>query len=349
MDRKQVKVGSICMGDGRVSVQSMLSTDTHDVQKCLTQIWALEKAGCQIVRLAVPDEAAVTTFGKIREQSPLPLVADIHFDYKLALGAVAAGADKIRINPGNIGSDEHVKAVANACRTAGIPIRVGVNSGSVEKGILAKYGHVCPEALCESALYSASLLERFDFDDIVISVKSSRVPEMVRCNRLLHQQCRYPLHIGVTEAGTLVNGIIKSSAGIGALLIDGIGDTIRVSLTADPVEEVRAAYKLLRALGLSERGVQIVSCPTCGRTKVDLVSLAQQVEERLADVDLPITVAVMGCIVNGPGEAREADIGLAGGTDEYLLFRSGEVLRKVSADRALDELMLEIKKMQEKE
>ena len=349
MERKQVKVGSVCMGDGRISVQSMLSTDTHDVQACLTQIGALAKAGCQIARLAVPDAAAVSAFGKIRERSPLPLVADIHFDYKLALGAVAAGADKIRINPGNIGSDAQVKAVADACRNAGIPIRVGVNSGSVEKNILAKYGHVCPQALCESALYSASLLERFDFDDIVISVKSSRVPEMVQCNRLLHQQCRYPLHVGVTEAGTLYNGLIKSAAGIGALLIDGIGDTVRVSLTADPVEEVRAAYKLLRALGLSERGVQIVSCPTCGRTKVDLVSLAEQVEHRLADCELPITVAVMGCVVNGPGEAREADIGLAGGVDEYLLFRAGEVLRKVPADRALDELMLEIEKMQEQE
>ncbi len=349
MERKQVRVGSICMGDGTVSVQSMLSTDTHDVQACLTQIKALEKAGCQIVRLAVPDQEAVRCFGAIREQSPLPLVADIHFDYKLALGAVAAGADKIRINPGNIGADEHVRAVANACKAAGVPIRVGVNSGSVEKNILAKYGHVCPEALCESAQYSASLLECFDFDDIVISVKSSRVPEMVRCNRMLHEQCRYPLHIGVTEAGTLINGVIKSSAGIGALLIDGIGDTIRVSLTADPVEEVRAAYKLLRALGLSQRGVQVVSCPTCGRTKVDLVSLAQQVEQRLADVELPITVAVMGCVVNGPGEAREADIGLAGGTDEYLLFRAGEVLRKIPARRALDELMAEIEKMQEKQ
>lgn len=349
MERKRVRVGQICMGDGSVSVQSMLSTDTHHVQDCLSQIRALEKAGCQIVRLAVPDEEAVAAFGKIREQSPLPMVADIHFDHKLALGAVAAGADKIRINPGNIGADEHVRAVANACKAAGIPIRVGVNSGSVEKNILAKYGHVCPEALCESAQYSASLLERFDFDDIVISVKSSRVPEMVQCNRLLHQRCRYPLHIGVTEAGTLINGIIKSSAGIGALLIDGIGDTIRVSLTADPVEEVRAAHKLLRALGLSRRGVQIVACPTCGRTKVDLVTLAQKVEERLADVDLPITVAVMGCIVNGPGEAREADIGLAGGVDEYLLFRAGEVLRKVPAERALDELMQEIEKLQEKE
>lgn len=349
MERKRVNVGNICMGDGMVSVQSMLSVDTHDVEGCLSQIRELAGAGCQIVRLAVPDADAVKAFGKIREHSVLPMVADIHFDYKLALGAIAAGADKIRINPGNIGADDRVKAVADACRLAEIPIRVGVNSGSLEKNILEKYGRVCPEALCESAKYSASLLERFDFDDIVISVKSSRVPEMVACNRLLHEQCRYPLHIGVTEAGTLINGIIKSSAGIGALLLDGIGDTIRVSLTAEPVEEVRAAHKLLRALGLSCRGVQVVSCPTCGRTKVDLVTLAQQVEDRLTDVDLPITVAVMGCIVNGPGEAKEADIGLAGGVDEYMLFRGGQVLRKVPAKRALDELMLEIEKMQETE
>lgn len=347
MDRKHVYVGDVCMGDGTVSVQSMLSIDTHDVDGCLAQIESLKNVGCQIVRLAVPDEDAVRAFAKIREQSPLPMVADIHFDYKLALGAISAGADKIRINPGNIGADDRVKAVANACRLAGIPIRVGVNSGSLEKKILEKYGHVCPEALCDSAKYSASLLERFDFDDIVISVKSSRVPEMVACNRLLRDQSPYPLHIGVTEAGTLINGIIKSSVGIGALLLDGIGDTIRVSLTADPVEEVKAAYKLLRAIGLSNRGVQVVSCPTCGRTKVDLVALAQEVEDRLAGIDLPITVAVMGCIVNGPGEAKEADIGLAGGVDEYMLFRSGQVLRKVPAERALEELMQEIKNMQE--
>lgn len=347
MDRKRVYVGDVCMGDGTVSVQSMLSIDTHDVDGCLAQIESLKNVGCQIVRLAVPDEDAVRAFAKIREQSPLPMVADIHFDYKLALGAISAGADKIRINPGNIGADDRVKAVANACRLAGIPIRVGVNSGSLEKKILEKYGHVCPEALCDSAKYSASLLERFDFDDIVISVKSSRVPEMVACNRLLRDQSPYPLHIGVTEAGTLINGIIKSSVGIGALLLDGIGDTIRVSLTADPVEEVKAAYKLLRAIGLSNRGVQVVSCPTCGRTKVDLVALAQEVEDRLAGIDLPITVAVMGCIVNGPGEAKEADIGLAGGVDEYMLFRSGQVLRKVPAERALEELMQEIKNMQE--
>ncbi len=346
MKRKIVKVGNIMMGDGSVSVQSMLSTDTHDVTACLEQIDKLHKAGCQIVRLAIPDDDAVKSFALIREKSPIPLVADIHFDYKLALGAIDAGADKIRINPGNIGSDDRVKAVADACKRAGIPIRVGVNSGSVEGSILAKYGHVCPEALCESALYSASLLEKFDFDDIVISVKSSKVPDMVKCNRLLHEKSPYPLHIGVTEAGTLMNGIIKSSAGIGALLVDGIGDTIRISLTADPVEEVRAAYKLLRALGLSNRGVQFVSCPTCGRTKVDLVGLAQQVEERLADLDLPITVAVMGCAVNGPGEAKEADFGLAGGVNEYILFSKGEILRKVSAESALDELMKEIEKVQ---
>ena len=343
MSEKQVKVGKVLIGGAHIPVQSMLCADPHDAAACLAQIAALEQAGCEIVRLTVPDEEAARVFAAVREKTDLPLVADIHFDHRLALAAIEAGADKIRINPGNIGGAEKIKAVADAARRKNIPIRVGVNSGSLEPSVLKKYGKVCPEALCESALYGASLLERYDFGEIVISVKSSDVRTTVAANRLLRERTKYPLHIGVTEAGTVQSGIIKSAAGIGALLVDGIGDTIRVSLTADPVEEVYAAKRLLRSLGLLP-GPQIISCPTCGRTKVDLVSLAEEVERMLALSDKPLTVAVMGCAVNGPGEAKNADIGLAGGEGEYLLFSGGRIIRKVKAEQALAALKEEIDK-----
>lgn len=347
MSRKTVSVGSELIGGEKIPVQSMLCTDSHDASACLKQIRELAEAGCDLVRMALPDFEAVAPFAKICEQSPLPVVADIHFDYRLALEAAAAGAAKIRINPGNIGGPDRVREVAKACRAAGIPIRVGVNGGSLEKDLLAEKG-LCAEALCESALRGVRMLEACDFDDLVVSIKSSSVALTVQANRLLHERCPYPLHIGVTEAGTPSSGIIKSSAGIGALLVDGIGDTIRVSLTADPVEEVYAARKLLRALDLCPEGARLVSCPTCGRTRVDLFSLCEKVERLLESVREPITVAVMGCAVNGPGEAREADVGLAGGDGEYLLFRKGEIVRKVSPEEALNALREEIKKVQEK-
>ena len=308
------------------------------------QAKALEAAGCELIRAAVPDQAAVRLIAALKEAVSVPIVADIHFDYRLALESAAAGVDKIRINPGNIGDDSRVKAVADACRTRGIPIRVGVNSGSVEKEILAKYGGPTPEALVESALYHASLLERFDFHDIVLSLKSSTVDSTIRAYELCAARCDYPLHLGVTEAGTARMGLIKSAIGIGSLLQRGIGDTIRVSLTADPVEEVRAGQDILRALGLRP-GPQLVSCPTCGRTRIDLIPIANEVERRLASCRKTIKVAVMGCVVNGPGEAREADVGIAGGKGEGLIFRKGQILRKVPEDRLVDELMLEIEKL----
>ena len=296
----------------------MLNVPSTDVEGSVRQAKALEAAGCELIRAAVPDQAAVRLIAALKEAVSVPIVADIHFDYRLALESAAAGVDKIRINPGNIGDDSRVKAVADACRTRGIPIRVGVNSGSVEKEILAKYGGPTPEALVESALYHASLLERFDFHDIVLSLKSSTVDSTIRAYELCAARCDYPLHLGVTEAGTARMGLIKSAIGIGSLLQRGIGDTIRVSLTADPVEEVRAGQDILRALGLRP-GPQLVSCPTCGRTRIDLISIANEVERRLASCRKNIKVAVMGCVVNGPGEAREADVGIAGGKGEGLL------------------------------
>ena len=336
---RQIMVGPVPVGGGApVTIQSMCNTPTADVEATLRQIRALAAAGCEIVRVAVPDLEAARAVGKIKEQCPIPLVVDIHFDYKLALECVAAGADKVRINPGNIGGEDHVKAVARACAQRGIPIRIGVNGGSLEKPILAKYGGVCPEAMVESAFGHIRLLEKFDFTDICVSLKSSSVPMTMRAYQLMHEQSDYPLHIGVTEAGTVRMGTLKSTVGIGGLLALGIGDTMRVSLSADPVEEVYAARDILKAAGVRREGPELVSCPTCGRTRIDLIALAGEVEERLKTVDKPITVAVMGCAVNGPGEASAADCGIAGGVGEGLLFRKGEIVKKIPQDRLVDEL-----------
>ena len=343
---KKIKLGNIFIGgNAPITVQSMLSTRAEDISASIEQAKELEKAGCEIIRAAVPDMSCVKLIGALKENISVPIVADIHFDYRLALESVAAGADKIRINPGNIGGDEKVKAVANACKEKNIPIRIGVNSGSVEKEILAKYGSPTAQALVESALYHASLLEKFDFDDIVISIKSSDVKTMIEAYRLCAEKCEYPLHLGVTEAGTYTSSLVKSSIGIGSLLADGIGDTIRVSMTDSPIKEVYAAKDILHALGLGKPRPQIISCPTCGRTKVDLISLANQVEERLKNCEKNIKVAVMGCAVNGPGEAKEADIGIAGGDGCALIFKKGEILCKVSENEAVDKLISEIEKL----
>ena len=332
-------------GGAKVSVQSMLNRPAEDIEGSVQQAKALQAAGCEIIRAAVPDMEAVRLIAALKEAVDVPIVADIHFNYKLALESVAAGVDKIRINPGNIGDNDRVKAVADACRAKNIPIRIGVNSGSLEKHILAKYGHPTAEALCDSALYHASLLEQFDFTDIVLSMKSSDVNTMVKAYRLASERCDYPLHLGVTEAGTRRMGIIKSAVGIGALLVDGIGDTIRVSLTDDPVEEVYAAKDILKSLGMGEKGIRFVSCPTCGRTKIDLIALANEAEKRLRDCKKDITVAIMGCVVNGPGEAREADIGIAGGDGMGLVFKKDEIIAKVPEDRLIDVLIEEIEKL----
>lgn len=343
---RQVTAGNLKIGGGaHISVQSMLNARAEDVEGNVRQAKALEAAGCEIVRLTVPNKEAVKTLAAVKEAVSIPVVADIHFDYQCALESVAAGVDKIRINPGNIGSDDRVKAVADACRLHNVPIRIGVNSGSLEKEILAKYGAPTPDALCESALHHAALLEKFDFHDIVISIKSSNVERMVAAYRKIATLCDYPLHLGVTEAGTERMGLIKSAAGIGALLLDGIGDTIRVSMTADPVKEIAAGLDILKAVGVKTDCPQIVSCPTCGRTKIDIISLANEVERRLSTCRKPITVAVMGCIVNGPGEAKEADIGIAGGDGCGLLFKKGEIVRKVPENEIVDALMEEIEKL----
>jgi (E)-4-hydroxy-3-methylbut-2-enyl-diphosphate synthase len=323
----------------------MLNIPAEDLEGSVRQAKALEAAGCEIIRAAVPDLNAVRLIPTLKQAIKVPVVADIHFDYRIALECVAAGVDKIRINPGNIGDDSRVKQVADACRTAGIPIRIGVNSGSVEKQILAKYGSPTPQALVDSALYHVRLLEKYDFWDIVISMKSSNVPDMIAAYRLAAQQTDYPLHLGVTEAGTSRMGLIKSAVGIGSLLCDGIGDTIRVSLTADPVEEVYAARDILKAIGRPGCGVQIISCPTCGRTKIDLIPLADKVEKALSGCRKDLKVAVMGCIVNGPGEAREADIGIAGGNGEALLFKKGIVVGKYPESEILKILLHEIETM----
>ena len=336
---KAIQVGNVTVGGGApISIQSMTNTRTDDVEATLAQIRALAAAGCDIVRVAVPDMACARAVGKIKENCPLPLVVDIHFDYKLALESIAAGADKVRINPGNIGGKDKVKAVAHACRQHGIPIRIGVNGGSLEKELLAKYGHVCPEAMVESAFGHIRLLQQFDFDDICVSLKSSSVPITMRAYQLMSEQSNYPLHIGVTEAGTVHMGTLKSAVGIGGLLALGIGDTMRVSLSADPVQEVYAAREILKAAGIRREGAELVSCPTCGRTRINLISLANEVEERLKSVDKPITVAVMGCVVNGPGEASAADCGIAGGVGEGLLFKKGQIIKKVPQDQLVDEL-----------
>lgn len=343
---RKIKLGNTTLGgDSPVLVQSMLNVPSTNIDGSVAQAKALAAAGCQVIRFAIPDEAALDLIEPIKNAVDVPLVADIHFNYRLALGAAQRGIDKIRINPGNIGSDDRVKAVADICREKQIPIRIGVNSGSLEKHILAKYGAPTPEAMVESAMYHAALLEKFDFNDIVISIKSSNVPTMIAAYEMAAQRCDYPLHLGVTEAGTERMGIIKSAAGIGSLLCHGIGDTIRVSLTDDPVKEVFAAMDILKAIGLKNDSPYLIACPTCGRTRIDLVGLAKQVEEKLRDVHKPIKVAVMGCVVNGPGEAREADIGIAGGDGEGLLFKKGQILCKVPEDQLLTELMKEIDKL----
>jgi len=336
---KQISVGGVLVGGGApVSIQSMTNTRTSDAEATLAQIRALASAGCEIVRVAVPDMEAARAVAKIKEHSPLPVVVDIHFDYKLALEAIAAGADKVRINPGNIGGEDRVKAVADACRARNIPIRIGVNGGSLEKPLLAKYGRVCPEAMVESAFGHIRLLNKFDFDDICISLKSSSVPFTMKAYQLMSQESDYPLHIGVTEAGTVKMGTLKSAVGIGGLLALGIGDTMRVSLSADPVEEIYAARDILKAAGIRKDGAELVSCPTCGRTRIDLISMAGEVEQRLKGVDKDITVAVMGCVVNGPGEASAADCGIAGGIGEGVLFKKGEIIKKVPQEQLVDEL-----------
>lgn len=342
---KQVSLKNLTFGNGTIYIQSMLNKKDTDIAGNVEQAMELERAGCEIVRVAIPNQEAVALVEKIKQKISIPLVADIHFDHKLALACVDAGIDKIRINPGNIGSDENVKKVADACRLHQIPIRIGVNAGSLEKNILAKYGSPTPEALVESALYHVNLLNRYDFDDIVISIKSSNVKTMMDAYTLLAEQCNYPLHLGVTEAGTERMGLIKSAVGIGGLLLKGIGDTIRVSLTADPVKEIAAAKDILKAIGMGKQGVEIVSCPTCGRTKIDLIGLANQVENALKDCPKQIKVAVMGCVVNGPGEAREADIGIAGGDGCAVLFKKGEILRKIPEEQVVSELLAEIEKM----
>lgn len=349
MDRRKsrkIKLGNTYIGgDSDVLVQSMLNIPAGDIEGSVAQAKELAAAGCQVIRFAIPNEQALDLVEPIKNAVEVPLVADIHFDYRLALGAVERGIDKIRINPGNIGDDSRVKAVADACKARNIPIRIGVNSGSLEKEILAKYGSPTPEAMVASAMYHARLLEKFDFEDIVISIKSSNVETMINAYELAAQECDYPLHLGVTEAGTERMGIIKSSIGIGSLLTHGIGDTIRVSLTDAPVKEVFAAFDILKAIGLKKDCPYLISCPTCGRTKIDLVGLAKQVEDRLRDCKKPIKVAVMGCIVNGPGEAKEADIGIAGGDGNGLIFKKGEILRKVDEKDLLEELMKEIEKL----
>lgn len=343
---KKVKIGDIFIGGNEpIAVQSMLNRRSDDFEGSIAQAKALEAAGCDIVRAAVPDMEAVELIGRLKSSISIPVVADIHFDYRLALECVAAGVDKIRINPGNIGSEDRVKAVADACRSAGIAIRIGVNSGSVEKEILAKYGSPTPMAMAESALYHVSLLEKYDFDDIVISIKSSNVQNTIQAYEIVSGMCDYPLHIGVTEAGTRHMGIIKSAAGIGSLLAHGIGDTIRVSLTDEPVEEIKAGIDILKALNLRKNCVEIVSCPTCGRTRINMIEIAQQVTDALSTCNKPLKVAVMGCAVNGPGEAREADIGIAGGDGCGLIFKKGEIIRKVAEEKLVEELINEIEKM----
>lgn len=342
----KVKVGNTFIGGGApVSVQSMLNAPAHDIEGNVRQAVALQNAGCDIIRVSVPDKETLKTVEALKKNITIPLVADIHFDYTLAIESVAAGADKIRINPGNIGDESRVKAVADACSAAGVPIRIGVNSGSLEKHILEKYGSPTPEAMVESGLFHISLLEKYDFENIVLSLKSSDTQKMYRAYELASEVCRYPLHLGVTEAGTEQMGVIRSAAGIGGLLLRNIGGTVRVSLTDDPVKEVESGIRILKAIGFRKGGVRIVSCPTCGRTKINLVGIAKEAEKRLSNVNKDITVAVMGCVVNGPGEAKEADIGLAGGDGCGVIFKNGKLLKKVPENALLDELMEEIKKM----
>ena len=332
-------------GSAKITVQSMTNTKTHDADATLAQIRELAAAGCDIIRCAVPDMPAAEGLKRICKESPIPVIADIHFDYKLALAAIEAGVDGLRLNPGNIGGEDKVRAVVEAARPKNIPIRIGVNAGSLPKDLLEKYGHPTPEAMVEAAWRHIKILEDMDYRNIKVSLKCHDVPTTLAAYRLMASQCDYPLHVGVTEAGTVNSGIIKSAVGIGTLLAEGIGDTIRVSLTGDPVNEVKVAYNILKSLGLREYGPTLISCPTCGRTQINLEKLALEVEKRLDSITEPIVVAVMGCVVNGPGEAREADVGIAGGKGEGLIFRKGEVLRKVPEERIIDELFVEIDKI----
>lgn len=340
---KKIQIGNVCIGGGcPVAIQSMTNTKTEDVESTVKQIQALEKAGCEIIRCAVPTMEAAEALAKIKEQIQIPLVADIHFDYRLAIAAIENGADKIRINPGNIGDESRVKAVVDKAKEYGIPIRVGVNSGSLEKNLVEKYGGVTAQGLVESAMDKVHLIEKMEYDNLVVSIKSSDVMMCVKAHELIVSECPYPLHVGITESGTLLAGNIKSSIGLGLILNQGIGDTIRVSLTGDPVEEIKSAKLILKTLGLRKGGIEVVSCPTCGRTKIDLIGLANQVEQMVADIPLDIKVAVMGCVVNGPGEAKEADIGIAGGIGEGLLIKKGEVVKKVKEDQLLETLRQEL-------
>ena len=344
---KRVNVGNITIGGGSdITIQSMLNVKAHDIEGNVKQALELQNAGCDIIRVSVPDKDTLKTVEAIKNAVKIPLVADIHFDWKLAVESVYAGADKVRINPGNIGAEENIKAVAKVCKEKGVPIRIGVNSGSLEKEILAKYGSPTPQAIVESGFYHIKLLEKFDFDDIVLSLKSSNTKRMYDAYSLAAETCKYPLHLGVTEAGTKEMGIIKSSAGIGGLLLKDIGDTIRISLTDNPVEEVIAAKKLLKSIGIRNKGIKFISCPTCGRTSIDLISIAKEAESRLSDIDKDITVAIMGCVVNGPGESKGADIGIAGGKGCGVLFKKGEIVYKnIPEEKLLDTLISEIEKM----
>ena len=343
---RKIRVGDLFIGgDAPLSVQSMTNTDTRDARSTIEQIKRLEEAGCEIIRVAVPDQEAAAAIKEIKKAIGIPLVADIHFDYRLALASMENGVDKIRLNPGNIGDRDRVRRVVEMAKERDIPIRIGVNSGSVEKHILEKYGGVTPEGMVESALGHAKILEDLDYDKIAFSIKASSVPMTIAAYRLMSEKSDYPLHIGVTEAGTVYRGTIKSSIGLGCMLAEGIGDTLRVSLTGDPVEEVKVGIEILKALGLRRGGVEFVSCPTCGRTQIDLIDIANKIEEKIQALDKDIKVAVMGCAVNGPGEAREADIGIAGGKGEALLFKKGEVIRKVPQDRIVEELLREIDKL----
>ncbi len=344
---KKIKIGSLFIGGGEsIKIQSMCNTRTADVKSTVAQITALEDAGCEIIRVAVPDMESALAIEKIKKNIHIPLVADIHFDYRLAVAAMKSGVDKIRINPGNIGSEQGIKEVVTLAREMNIPIRIGVNSGSIEKEILEKYSHPTAEGMVESAKKHIDILNKYDFDDIVISLKASSVNLTIDAYRLMSERFGYPLHLGVTEAGTFLGGAVKSAVGIGSLLKDGIGDTIRVSLTDDPVNEIIVAKEILKALDLKSTGARLVSCPTCGRTSIDLIGLAKRVDDYIRDIDLPITVAVMGCVVNGPGEAREADIGIAGGKGEGLLFKKGRIIKKVKEEELFDALKYEIEKMQ---
>ena len=343
---RQIKVGSLLIGGGApISVQSMTNTDTCDVSATISQIKRLQSAGCELVRVAVPNIKSASVIGEIKANISIPLVADIHFDYRLALKAIEQGIDKLRINPGNIGDKEKIKMVVESAMKNGVPIRIGVNSGSLEKDLLEKYGHATPEAMVESAMRHVKILEEFGFYDIVISLKASDPLRTIETYRLISDRVDYPLHLGVTEAGTVFAGSIRSAVGIGVLLSEGIGDTIRVSLTDDPVQEVRAGYEILKSLGLREHGVTIVSCPTCGRTQIDIIKIAREVEARLSDIEKPIKVAVMGCIVNGPGEAMDADIGIAGGKGLGLLFKKGEKVRTIPEEQLVNVLVDEVRKM----